>query len=169
MTPPQNPAPQGQQPPMNPGAAPAPAPVAEAPKPSFFEAFKPEPSKAPPLEWVALVVGVVLALSSLFPWRVGEGVSQSGLDFGDGWVVLGAGLISLVMGFVGLSRDSIALAAGQAVIGIICVVYSLLNISAGDTTLDAGWGVIVALISAIILTVLSLYNAFDAYRKGAKF
>lgn len=165
MTTPQNPPP----------AAPVPPPAGSgagatltAPKPSLLAAFKPEPSKAPPIEWVALGVGLLLAISGVLPWITAEGVSFSGLDITDGWIVLGSGIASMVMGFVGLSRDSISLALGQALTGLVCLVAALLNMSPGEG-LQAGFGLYAALVISIVLIGLSIYNAYDAFRKGAKY
>ncbi len=169
---------QGQPMPGQPGMAPGTSATGVYDRPaakttSFMQAFMPEPSKAPPLEWAALAVGVVLALSGVLPWLTGpNNLSVSGLDgtngSGDGLVVLGAGLASVVMGFIGLSRDSISLAAGQAIIGIITLIFALLNLNPGEGR-SPGPGVYVALIASIVLIGLSLYNAYDARRKGAKY
>lgn len=160
MTAPQNPTPQPQG--AGVGAPPPP------PKISFFEAFKPEPAKAPPVEWVAFGVGLVLALCSLLPWITGETTSLSGLDIGDGWIVLGAGLVSMILGFVGLSRDSISLAVGQLLTALFCLIVAVINMNPAQDE-KAGLGIYATIVVAIILIGLSAYNAYDALRKGAKY
>ncbi len=148
--------------------------VATAPKVSLMQAFAPDPSKAPPLEWIALVVGVVLAISGVLPWLT-DSASKSylGLDFdnvdGFGLIVLGAGLSSIVMGFVGLSRDSISLAVGQAVVGLLALVFAVIKLSAPGDGFTPAWGIYVVIVAAVALLILSLYNAFDARRKGATY
>lgn len=168
----QGPPPQG-QPPMPPGGAVAmsqsPAGVRKA---SIFQAFMPEPSKAPPLEWVALAVGVILAISAFLPWGTDpDNVTYLGINGANsnGWLVFGAALASIVMGFIGLSRDSISLAAGQALIGLFTLVIILVqDISPGDGY-SLSFGIIIALVASAILIILSVYNAIDALRKGAKY
>ena len=149
------------------GAVAAPAP----PKISFFEAIKPEPSKAPPLEWVALVVSIILAISGLLPW-ISDGTNTvNGLDSnlaGNGWIMLGAGLGAAILGFFGLSRDSISLAVGQAILGIIALIFAIIDLSPG-AGFSASFGVILAIVTAVIVIILSAYNAYDAVRKGAKY
>lgn len=137
---------------------------------ALLAAFKPEPAKAPPLEWVGLAVSVVLFICGFLPWiNLGAGGSLSGLDIGDGWIVMGAGLVAAILGFIGLSRDSIALAAGQALVGLIAlgfVMINLINPGEGDS---AAFGLILTLIVALIVIGLGVYNAIDAQRKGAKY
>jgi hypothetical protein len=178
MTAPQNPQPpqgqpprpQGQpsqgQPPVPPGGAVA---MPQAPKPSLLKAFMPDPAKAPPLEWVALIVGIVLAVSAFLPWATNPDELGTQVGSGNGWLIFGAALASVVMGFIGLSRDSISLAVGQALIGLLSIILVLVqDISPGDDR-SLSFGIYVALISAAILILLSAYNAVDALRKGAKY
>ena len=161
---------------MPPGGAVAMSqPPAGVRKASIFQAFMPEPSKAPPLEWVALAVGVILAISAFLPWVTGPdnyselGINGANGDGGTGWLVFGAALASIVMGFIGLSRDSISLAAGQALIGVFTLVIILVqDLSPGDGY-SLSFGIIIALVASAILIILSVYNAIDALRKGAKY
>lgn len=150
-------------------------PQAGVKKASFLQAFAPEPSKAPPLEWVALAVGVVLAISAFLPWVTGPdnytelGISGANGSGGTGWLVFGAALASIVMGFIGLSRDSISLAAGQALIGLFTLIIVLTqDLSPGDGY-GLSFGIIISLIASAVLILLSVYNAIDALRKGAKY
>jgi hypothetical protein len=137
---------------------------------SLLAAFKPEPAKAPPLEWVGLGVSVVLLICGFLPWiNLGTGGSLSGLEIGDGWLVIGAGLVAAVLGFVGLSRDSISLAAGQALVGLIALGFALVNLLNPGPGDSAAFGVILTLIISLIVIGLGVYNAFDARRKGAKY
>ncbi len=162
-----------QPPPGQPSMPPPGGAVATPPKASgvgnFFRAFAPDPAKAPPLEWVALAIGVVLAISAFLPWATNPDQLGIGTDSGNGWLIFGAALLSIAMGFVGLSRDSISLAVGQALIGIITIVLVLAQDTSPGDGRGVSFGVFVALIAAVILTILSIYNAFDAFRKGAKF
>ncbi len=178
MTTPQDPR-SGQ--PVQPSAgmyqAPTPGPggdmaMSSAPKISFLKAITPEPTKAPPLEWVALVVGLVLAISAFLPWVTIDNGSFNGLDTtytsGNGWMILAAGLGSVVLGFFGLSRDSISLAVGQALLAILTLIFAVIDLNPGSGA-SAGFGVILALIASVLLIALSAYNAFDAQRKGATY
>jgi hypothetical protein len=137
---------------------------------SLLAAFKPEPSKAPPLEWVGLAVSLILFICGFLPWiNLGTGGTLSGLDIGDGWIVMGAGLVAAILGFVGLSRDSIALAAGQALVGLIGLGFVIINlVNPGDGDSPA-FGLFLTLIVALIVIGLGVYNAVDAQRKGAKY
>lgn len=139
---------------------------------ALVAAFRPEPAKAPPLEWVGLVVSLILIICGFLPWiNTSGGGSLSGIDgsVGDGWIVAGAGLVSAIMGFVGLSRDSIALAAGQALVGLIALGFAIVNITGLASDEGAAFGLILTIVIAVIVIVLGLYNAFDAFRKGAKY
>ncbi len=177
MTTPQGPQPPQGQPPRPQGQPAMPPPpggaaaMPQAAKPSLIQALMPEPSKAPPLEWAALAVGVVLAISGFLPWATGpNNYSEMGIEgSGNGWLVFGAALASVVMGFVGLSRDSISLAVGQALIGLFTLIIVLVQDVAPGDGYGLGFGVIIALIASAILILLSAYNAIDALRKGAKY
>jgi hypothetical protein len=135
-------------------------------------AFRPEPSKAPPLEWAGLVACIILIVCGFLPWiSLADGSTLSGIDesVGDGWIVAGTGLVAAIMGFVGLSRDSIALAAGQALVGLIALLFAIFNITGLASGEGAAIGLILTIIFAVIIIILGLYNAFDALRKGAKY
>ena len=139
---------------------------------AFLAAIRPEPAKAPPLEWVGLVACVVLIICGFLPWiNLSSGESLSGIDgsVGDGWIVAGAGLVAAIMGFLGLSRDSIALAAGQALIGLIVLGFAIFNVTRLANGEGAAFGLILTIVIAVIVIILGLYNAFDAFRKGAKY
>ncbi len=138
----------------------------------FLAAFQPEPAKAPPLEWAGLAVSVLLLICGFLPWiNISGGDSPSGIDsrVGDGWIVAGAGLVAAIMGFIGLSRDSIALAAGQALVGLIALGFAIVNITGLSSDESPAFGLILTIVVAVIVIILGLYNAFDAYRKGAKY
>jgi hypothetical protein len=137
---------------------------------SLLAAFKPEPAKAPPLEWIGLAVSLVLLICGFLPWiNLGTGGTLGGLEVGDGWIVMGAGLVAAILGFVGLSRDSIALAAGQALVGLIALGFAIINlVNPGDGDSPA-FGLYLTLIVALIVIGLGIYNAIDAQRKGAKY
>jgi hypothetical protein len=137
---------------------------------SLLAAFKPEPAKAPPLEWVGLAVSLILFICGFLPWiNLGTGGTLSGLDIGDGWIVMGAGLVAAILGFVGLSRDSIALAAGQALVGLIALGFVIINLVNPGTGDSPAFGLFLTLIVALIVIGLGVYNAIDAQRKGAKY
>ncbi|MBN9387281.1 MAG: hypothetical protein J0I20_04450 [Chloroflexi bacterium] len=139
---------------------------------SILAAFRPEPSKAPPLEWAGLVDCIVLIVCGFLPWiSLADSSTLSGINesVGDGWIVAGTGLVAAVMGFVGLSRDSIALAAGQALVGLIALLFAIFNITGLASGEGAAFGLILTIICAVIIIILGLYNAFDALRKGAKY
>lgn len=177
----QPPGPPFQGPPNMPSPGPGPnAPAMAAPqmqqnKPGFgavLAAFRPEPSKAPPLEWAGLVVSILLIICGFLPWvSYADSSSLTGIDatIGDGWIVAGAGLGAAIMGFVGLSRDSIALAAGQALVGLIALLFAIFNVTGLANGEGAAFGLILTIIVAVIVIVLGLYNAYDALRKGAKY
>jgi hypothetical protein len=138
----------------------------------FLAAFRPEPAKAPPLEWVGLAVSVLLIICGFLPWvNISGGDSLSGIDsrVGDGWIVAGAGLVAAIMGFIGLSRDSISLAAGQALVGLIALGFAIVNITGLSSDEGTAFGLILTIVVAVIVIILGLYNAFDAFRKGAKY
>ncbi len=136
----------------------------------LWAALKPEPAKAPPLEWVGLVVSLVLFVCGFLPWiNVSSGGSLSGLDIGDGWIVMGAGLMAAILGFIGLSRDSIALAAGQALVGLIALGFAIVNLTGLTSGESAAFGLILTIVVALIVIGLGVYNAIDARRKGAKY
>ncbi len=165
------------QPAQNPGAASAGSSgtTTTTAKPGLdlgglWAAFKPEPAKAPPLEWVGLVVSLVLLVCGFLPWiNVSSGGSVSGLDIGDGWIVMGAGLMAAILGFIGLSRDSIALAAGQALLGLIALGFAIVNLTGLTSGESAAFGLILTIVVALIVIGLGVYNAIDARRKGAKY
>ena len=153
--------------------APAGGPAATMPpRPSFFDAIRPEPTKAPPLEWVALVVSLILAISAVLPWVTVGDSTYNGFDTGqasgNGFLILAAGLGAAVLGFFGLSRDSISLAVGQALLGLITLIFTIGDLSPGAGASPA-FGVYVALVASVVLIILSAYNAYDAFRKGAKY
>jgi hypothetical protein len=137
---------------------------------ALLAAFRPEPAKAPPLEWVGLAVSLILFICGFLPWiNLGTGGTLSGLDIGDGWIVMGAGLVAAILGFVGLSRDSIALAAGQALVGLIALGFVIINLVNPGTGDSPAFGLFLTLIVALIVIGLGVYNAIDAQRKGAKY
>ena len=69
------------------------------------------------------MVGLVLAVSAVLPWVTVDGNTYTGFDTnqtnGNSYLILAAGLGSAVLGFFGLSRDSISLAVGQALLGLV--------------------------------------------------
>ena len=136
----------------------------------MLTALRPEPAKAPPLEWVGLAVSLVLAVCAFLPWiNAADGTSFSGISVNDGWIVFGAGLLSAILGFIGLSRDSIALAAGQALLGLIALGFAIINMTGLAEGESAAFGLILTLVVALIVIGLGIYNAIDAARKGAKY
>lgn len=141
--------------------------------PTMLETFMPEPSKAPPLEWVALGISVVLIISGFLPWFADASSSIMGINMtegtGSGWIVMGAGLLSIAMGFLGLSRDSISLAAGQALVGVIALVICAVDLGGVSGGFQNAFGIYLAIAAAIALIGVSCYNAYDAFKKGAKY
>jgi hypothetical protein len=115
---------------------------------------------------------IILVVCGFLPWvSLADGSTLSGIaeSVGDGWIVAGAGLVAAVMGFIGLSRDSISLAAGQALVGLIALLFAIFNISGLASGEGAAFGLILTIIVAVIIIILGLYNAYDALRKGAKY
>ena len=119
-----------------------------------------------------MAVSVLLIICGFLPWvNISGGDSLSGIDsrVGDGWIVAGAGLVAAIMGFIGLSRDSISLAAGQALVGLIALGFAIVNITGLSSDEGTAFGLILTIVVAVIVIILGLYNAFDAFRKGAKY
>ena len=137
---------------------------------AILAALRPEPAKAPPLEWVGLAVSLVLFICGFLPWiNAADGSTLSGLNVGDGWIVMGAGLVAAILGFIGLSRDSISLAAGQALVGLIALGFAIVNLTGLGSGESAAFGLILTIVVALIVIGLGIYNAIDARRKGAKY
>jgi predicted transporter len=112
----------------------------------------------------------VLVICGFLPWiNAADGTSFSGISVGDGWIVIGAGLLSAILGFIGLSRDSISLAAGQALLGLIALGFAIVNMTGLASGESAAFGLILTLVVALIVVGLGVYNAIDARRKGAKY
>lgn len=116
---------------------------------------------------IAAIIGMIVA--PLGPWIDGGLVSVSGVDAGDGIFVLCAGMVAALM--LALSNSSstwsIGLMFGAGVLGAIVCVYDIVTIEDADglgSLASPGWGLIVALVASIALTLGAHYygRALDA-------
>jgi len=136
----------------------------------------PPPSPSSPIErstglrptvWVGIASAVAMVLGAFGPWAkvltLGGGLSISGTDGdGDGWVVVVAAALG-VLAIVGSARrQSISLALTAALLGVfstyVCAHdrHNIGSFDDSDVGVNAGWGLNLALIASIVLTLSAL-------------
>jgi hypothetical protein len=110
-----------------------------------------------PAFWCAIAAAALMILGSLGPWGTAlRVVDVSGTDGGDGWLVIGAALVAVVVLFAS-PRDAgpvVALIAGIG--GEIVGFVDLADVESRGALVTAGWGLYVVLLSSAALVIAGL-------------
>lgn len=124
------------------------------------------PSVKPLVLWIA-ASAAAMVVGALGPWaEVADLVSVNGTE-GDGWLILGAGLLAAALALPvllkGTARRSLIIAAVVGALGAIIAAVDLADISsfAGGGSVfggvvDTGWGLYLALAGSISVSVASV-------------
>jgi hypothetical protein len=108
-----------------------------------------------------LASGLLMALGGVGPWAKAFGVSIGGTDGGDGWFLIVGGLAAAAVAGRRLAspRGRRGL-IGFAVVGVVCVVVTIIDLAdigsmadgtAFGSVIDAGWGIYLSLIASLSL------------------
>lgn len=137
-------------------------------------------SPAPALWWGVPAAVLLTIIGSLGKWvtvEVGTTFSESeNGTAGDGWITLVCAVIAGVLLVLWRAQAQAWQAIAAAVLALIATLVALYHIadpSAGESTLggvievSAGWGVWIALIGSLALTVLAVVLAIQSGRRKA--
>jgi hypothetical protein len=129
----------------HPPAPPAPAP-ALAPAVKRLAAF-----------WWAIAAAVALIVGGIGPWATALRVVEvSGTRGGDGWLVVGAGLVAIVVLFASPNDAGPVVGLLGGIGGAIVGIVDLSDIQSRGALVEPAWGIYVVLIGAAALFVASL-------------
>ena len=115
--------------------------------------------------WWALASAALMVIAGFAPWATAlDTISVSGTD-GDGWFVIVGGAIAGALLWRHARSGARGLAIGAAVIGALCTLIALYDLSdvndvadaAGlGSVIDPGWGLYLAIVASVSLTAASV-------------
>jgi hypothetical protein len=121
----------------------------------------------PAIFWLTAVSAVLMVVGGFGPWATALGVTISGTDGGDGWFLIGPGLLALGLLFVQVGRPSarwpmilvVLLGALGALVAIVDL-NDINNLGADDAlfddVVDTGWALYLSLIASLAVVLSAI-------------
>lgn len=110
--------------------------------------------------------GFFMFLGGLGPWASGDGRSVNGTA-GDGWFVMLAGVVAVVLAFA--LRENRSVGAWPLVAGAFGIAFTAHDVSTLERIsgfgVHVGWGLVVALLAAILMGLAGLVGVVQGPKK----
>jgi Protein of unknown function (DUF2510) len=110
----------------------------------------------PPALWWAIAAAALMVVGGLGPWATALRVVDVAGTHGDGWLVIGAGLVAAIVLFVSPGDAGPVVALLAAIGGAIVAIVDLSDIQSRGALIEPAWGLYAVLLSAVALFAASL-------------